>query len=412
MPDEAAPSGLRSRSSAHDRLRFHSGLERKKRTMNRQTTFTSRRLISELWRGRIRKWAAIGLASGLMLACGERGGGNGGVIDGGGPTGTDEPPLAEVQADVAADGESRPGVLVTLHQSDSADPVATRTTDVDGEVRFTELEPGSYDVSVDLLPDLAVPPDENTRKSVTAPAGQRAVVSFELAVIGPPVFGEVRDIDANTYRTVEIGGQTWMAENLRVTRFRNGDPVSNARTVDEWRLARIGASPAWANFANEPANGESYGKLYNDFAAVDPRGLCPDGWHVPTAEEWNVLERFIGIPPRDLRRNAAFRGDRDAVGKLKSTREEPDSHPRWNRPNVGGTNRTGFSALPSGYRVGAPKTTSQVEGRFQELGEEAPLWTSTPEAGGHVAFATRVDRGGIYRNFASGFGFGVRCVEG
>ena len=104
----------------------------------------------------------------------------------------------------------------------------------------------------------------------------------------------VTDIDGNQYATVVIGSQEWMAENLNVERFRNGDLIPQAKSAEEWWKAGVNKQPAWCYYNNEVKNGTVYGKLYNWFAVVDPRGLAPIGWHIPSFHEWQIVIEFLG----------------------------------------------------------------------------------------------------------------------
>ena len=135
-------------------------------------------------------------------------------------------------------------------------------------------------------------------------------------------YAQVTDIDGNTYNTVIIGTQEWMAENLKSTRFSNGDVIPNVTDINDFYYQ---GAPAWAYYANNSSNGDIYGKLYNGFVATDNRNCCPTGWHVPTDAEWITLRNFAG-------------GEAIAGGKLKN------SNP-WN-----GTDDYGFNAMPGGLR--------------------------------------------------------------
>lgn len=146
--------------------------------------------------------------------------------------------------------------------------------------------------------------------------------------------GTVTDIDGNVYKTVKIGDQWWMAENLMVSRYSNGDPILHVAGDAEWATLTTGA---WSSYNNDTSYHNIYGKLYNWYAVNDPRGMCPEGWHVPSEDDWRMLEKYLG-------------GRVAAQGLMKSTRTYPDSHPRWARPNESATNESGFSGLPGGYR--------------------------------------------------------------
>ncbi len=140
-------------------------------------------------------------------------------------------------------------------------------------------------------------------------------------------------------KTVVIGNQEWMTENLNVVTFRNGDPIPQAATDEEWKNASANKQPAWCYYNNDSANGEKYGKLYNWYAVNDPRGMAPEGWRVPKNSEWNELTAILG-------------GITQAGRKMKSS-------DGW-KENGNGKNNSGFSALPGGSRSSS--------GNFEELG--------------------------------------------
>ncbi len=105
-------------------------------------------------------------------------------------------------------------------------------------------------------------------------------------------------------QTIIIGKQEWTIKNVDVSTFRNGDSIIEARTEQEWIKAWQEGTPAWCHYNNDPALGEKYGKIYNLFAVNDPRGLCPEGWHIADNDEWNILVRAL---------------ESDAGQKMKST---------------------------------------------------------------------------------------------
>lgn len=106
--------------------------------------------------------------------------------------------------------------------------------------------------------------------------------------------GTVSDIDGNTYRTVIIGEQEWMAENLRTTKYRNGIAIPNIVLKSEWNNITSGASCVYEKALNSPVNVKVYGRLYNFFAVIDENQLAPIGWHVATAADWQKLLDFYG----------------------------------------------------------------------------------------------------------------------
>ena len=95
-------------------------------------------------------------------------------------------------------------------------------------------------------------------------------------------------------KEVKIGQQVWTTENLNVDKFRNGEIIPEAKSEEEWIEAGDNKKPAWCYYNNDPSNGTKYGKLYNWYAVNDPRGLAPEGWHIPSDKEWDVLTNYLG----------------------------------------------------------------------------------------------------------------------
>jgi len=139
----------------------------------------------------------------------------------------------------------------------------------------------------------------------------------------------VKDIDGNIYHTVKIGGQLWMAENLKVTRYCNGDPIPYVSDIAVWTTLTTGA---YCNYDNNEINADTYGHLYNWYAVNDSRNIAPKGWHVPSDAEWKILVDYLG-------------GSEVAGGKIKET-----GRTHW-VGNASATNESGFSALPGGLRT-------------------------------------------------------------
>ncbi len=156
----------------------------------------------------------------------------------------------------------------------------------------------------------------------------------------------VTDIDGNTYTTVIIGTQEWMASNLRTSRYNNGDPIPNVTNDAAWWALTSGA---WSNYNNNSSNDAIYGKLYNWFAVDDSRQLCPTGWEIPSNEDLDSLASFLG-------------GGNWQGGKLK---EVGFSH--WLSPNTGATDQYGFSLLPAG---------SREDGLFADIGNYGYIWST------------------------------------
>lgn len=162
-----------------------------------------------------------------------------------------------------------------------------------------------------------------------------------------PSAAQISDYDGNTYNIITIGSQEWTGENLSVAHFNNGDPIMEARTYDEWREAQSNGTPAWCYFEGDSGKGRLYGKFYNWYAVSDPRGLAPDGWRIPTNEDWVELSDYLG-------------GDAVAGEKMKAT------HGWEGNPN---SNSSGFSALASGNR--------EPFGRYGFEGKLTAFWSSS-----------------------------------
>lgn len=204
------------------------------------------------------------------------------------------------------------------------------------------------------------------------------------------------DADGNVYPTVIIGNQEWFAENLRSTRYNDGTPIATGHTDQEWENLTTGALTIYPHYEIEGLNSdaevlETYGALYNWYA-VETGNLCPDGWHVPTHDEWITLGDYAG-------------GLSIAGGRLKSSRTYPDAQPRWESPNTGATDDYGFSAVPGGYR--------RFEGTFYLTGEYCNFWSSSAvswdEAWGRRLSNDSESLSQMY--YAVSHGFSIRCLK-
>ena len=172
---------------------------------------------------------------------------------------------------------------------------------------------------------------------------------------------ECIDIDGNGYKTVKIGNQIWMAENLKVTRYQNGESIQNSFNCDEWEKAD---KSAYSIYNNDTSNTGVYGHLYNWYAVSDKRDICPKGFHIPTDEQWMELESFIGMSlsklhqtgPRGNYQGSRLAGNEDLwfTGILQ---DEPEF----------GT--SGFIAIPGGYR--------NSNGTYNNQGFDCYFWSSS-----------------------------------
>lgn len=204
----------------------------------------------------------------------------------------------------------------------------------------------------------------------------------------------VKDIEGNVYTTVTIGTQTWMAENLKTSTYRNGDPIPNVADDGDWFLLITGAE---CTYGNDAAFGNKYGKLYNWYAVGDSRNIAPTGWHVATDEDWVTLVAYLN----------------DNLGVALSTGKALAATTDWQNASditaVGNdltkNNSTGFAALPGGYRY--------YNGGFTGLIGYGYWWTST--AGGTYGPWCRGMRsydGAVSRfSDAEKYGYSVRCIK-
>ncbi len=198
-----------------------------------------------------------------------------------------------------------------------------------------------------------------------------------------PVY-TVTDIDGNLYHGITIGTQVWLVENLRTTKYRNGDAIPNITDQTQWAGLTTGA---YCAYGNNQANASVYGYLYNFFAVTDPRGIAPPGYHVASKGEWQTLSDFLG-------------GNSVSGGKLK---ESGTAH--WQAPNDAATNSSGFTALPCGRRI---------DGGFETIKTNGYFWTSTLDNVFPMSFYLCNDLEsilyyGLYG--AETYGKGVRCVK-
>ena len=196
-------------------------------------------------------------------------------------------------------------------------------------------------------------------------------------------FKVIAALDA-PFNSVRIGKQVWSSENLNTAEFSNGDKISEAKTNEEWQTMGEQGKSAWCYYDNDPANGIKYGKLYNWYAVADPRGLCPAGWHVPSDGEWTQLSNTLG-------------GDNNAGSKMKSASG-------WDQGG-NGTNSSGFSGLPGGYR--------NVDGSYDVVGYYGYWWSSTQSSTSY-AWIRNLDYypGDVSRDgYDKRDGFSVRCVR-
>ena len=170
--------------------------------------------------------------------------------------------------------------------------------------------------------------------------------------------------DGQSYTTVQIGTQCWMAENLRTTTYQNGTPIPNVTENSHWSNLTTGAY-VWYN--NDISWKDKYGALYNWYAVVETNGLCPTGWHVPEHDEWTILTDFIGgtVSPHGNKLKSCRQVNSPLGGDCNTS-----EHPRWNEHSTHyGTDDYGFSSLPGSFR--------SETGTFYNIGARGFWWSST-----------------------------------
>ena len=178
---------------------------------------------------------------------------------------------------------------------------------------------------------------------------------------GPVIeYGSVSDIEGNTYKSVLIGTQTWMAENLKTSKFNDGTSIPLETDNKAW-INLTSSGFCWYN-NDQVTNGNTYGALYNWFAISTTtngsRNVCPAGWHIPTDTDWTILTTYL-------------EGESIAGGKLKET-----GTTHWFKPNTGATNKTGFTALPGGGRF-FTYVSGAIIAIFSNYGTDCLFWSST-----------------------------------
>jgi uncharacterized protein (TIGR02145 family) len=204
-------------------------------------------------------------------------------------------------------------------------------------------------------------------------------------------YGTMSDQEGNIYKTIIIGNQEWMAENLNTSTYRNGDAIVTGLSNTSWQNTTDGA---WVYFNNDASYACPYGKLYNWYTCVDSRQLCPAGWHVPSDLEWATLTNFLG-------------GSFLAGGKMKSAGNTESDSGLWFSPNDGANNSSGFSGIPGNYR----STNGEFGGNG--IGSIGFWWTST-EDGNTISYCRSLDDTNGLANRVSNnnhYGFSVRCLR-
>jgi len=261
-----------------------------------------------------------------------------------------------------------------------------------GDLTLTDLDIGDYTITWENVSGWFLPPGETQ-----ALAAGGTVTFSGTYTEAPDSTGTVTDIDGNMYQTIKIGDQWWMADNLKVTHYRNGDPIPHVIDGNIWPLLTTGA---YCEFDNDSSYVATYGRLYNWYAVDDSRNIAPDGWHVPTDNEWKQLEMYLGMSQAEA--DAINWRGTDEGGKLK---ESGTTH--WANPNTGATNESGFTALPGGYR--------SLDGGYGGLGGDALFWSYTafpPDTAYAWERSLSLFLAEVYRYYSNKqLGMSIRCVR-
>ena len=219
------------------------------------------------------------------------------------------------------------------------------------------------------------------KKDVLQNSNEPPITPRDSGIIFNPdlTYGSVSDVDGNTYKTIQIGTQVWMAENLKTTKYNDGTAIPLFTDDMSWWLGLFTPGYGWYGY-DSTAFKDLYGGLYNYTAATNGN-LCPTGWHVSTDDEWTILTTFLG-------------GEDIAGGKLKET-----DTIHWVSPNKGGNNESGFTALPGGYNR---------DGEYMKIGTWCFFWSVK---GAYFRRLSASDTYAFRSGYSPGIGISVRCVK-
>jgi uncharacterized protein (TIGR02145 family) len=196
----------------------------------------------------------------------------------------------------------------------------------------------------------------------------KLIITFLFLLATSFLNAQVTDIDGNTYKTVKIGEQVWMSENLKTTRFTNGDSIPFVLDRWDWRMLEKNETPDYGFYDDDSLKEGQYGKLYN-YYVVSNGNIAPEGWRVPTSEDWEQLIRHLG--------------KYEAAEKLKSTSG-------WHEEG-NGTDEVGFNGLPGGFR--------DIDGSYRGLGEHGAFLSSSDNQSMAISYTLSYNR-----NLSKGYG--------
>ncbi len=278
----------------------------------------------------------------------------------------------------------------SLYENWQASYISNGTPGVENSV-----DPATPIISVnpDSLNFTITPPDSDQTQTITISNTGDATLEVQLSI---PV--TVTDIDGNVYQTVQIGDQLWMAENLKVTHYRNGDAIPTGYSASEWTIL---STSAYAVYNDDESNADTYGYLYNWYAVDDSRNIAPEGWHVPTDEEWMELEMALGMSESEANSSGSYRGT-DQGSQLAGRADLWMDGDLENNAEFG---TSGFTVLPGGYR--------HIDGNYNFMGDDGCFWPSTETSSTTARYriVSYVYSGVGRYNYYKQLGFSVRCVR-
>ncbi len=218
--------------------------------------------------------------------------------------------------------------------------------------------------------------------------------------------GTVTDASGNTYPTVKIGNQIWMAENLRTTKYRDGSNIpvvsDNTQWSDNYNNSTTLPMMCWYNNDQATYTANKFGALYNWYA-INPstngnKNICPNGWHIPTDAEWNLL-----IESLDPTYNPTAAGIQNTQSYTAGSKMKTTGTQYWQSPNTDATNSSGFSGLPGGFRTGY----------YLSVGNSGYWWSSTENNTFNSWYRyLNCTNGAVQRqNIQKQHGFSVRCIK-
>jgi uncharacterized protein (TIGR02145 family) len=202
--------------------------------------------------------------------------------------------------------------------------------------------------------------------------------------------GSFKDLrDEKVYKTVKVGNQKWMAENLNTAFFRNGDSIPEIKSNEEWEKADEEGKPGWCYYDNNQDNGKLYGKLYNRYAVTDPRGLAPEGWRVPDYKDWLFLAVQFGGPQKA----GTHMRSKSGWGNNEGPFDVNDDN--------NGSNKSGFTGLPGGGRSSAGAFVGKGDTAYWISNDNMKAKSFQLMSGRKELFAIRENSGGSYVRFIS-----------